>query len=78
MRKRKRLVKPINKIYPPIGYKIDWKGRDYYLADDVDEIRDVVMAMASWPNETIKKISTLSLDELKQVLFDNGYEEVTE
>lgn len=64
----------MGKIYASLGYKINYKGRDYYNSDDRNEMLDAVWGLADWPPRIIKKIEKSTAKELADVLLESGFE----
>lgn len=64
----------MGKIYAPLGYDIDYKGKDYYDSSNHEELQDAVLGLADWDNQTRSKILNSSNEQLIETLTDNGFE----
>lgn len=64
----------MSKIYAPLGYNINYNGKDYYDTEIREDLLAGVLGLADWPEETREKIEKSSEKELTEMLADNGFE----
>lgn len=65
----------MSKIYPPLGYEVNYKGKDYYNGNNREEIAHAVLNLADWDEMTIRMFVSASTKGLKSILIDNGFVE---